>query len=393
MTWWSALGSVARASSLGLLVGCAHSVNLRVLDPADITLPADVKRIAVLDRHRPRNTGQAVLDVLEGIVTGEAVNMDREGARVAVSGVVERLAEGPRFDPAVPLIDRDQFPSDIFDRPLTQDQVRQICRQTGTDALLALDAFDSDLVVSMGTHTEVTTDSHGREIATLIHDAVLESSVVASWRLYHPKEGVLDEVRDWRRTNSWTASGRTPGAAQAGLIGAYDATAWVGRMSGRDYGARISPTWVWLERVYYGRGDPRLKEARHHVRANDWDGAEAIWTGLSEDPDPKVRGRALFNLALAHEVDGELYPARRTAKEAAVALHNGRARTYVRQLERRVEDRKVLKEQMAEEPEPAPAPRPPAPPSPDAPLAVPAPTPAPPTPQPAPAPTRLERPR
>lgn len=387
-----------RFALLALLsIGCHHSVNLRVLEPADVALPAEVQRIAVLDRHGAAGPGQAVMDVIEGALTGEAIQMDREGARAAVMGVVERLQDSPRFDAVVPVLDRDRFPPDIFSKPLDDRQVREICRITGTQAVVALDAFDSDSTVTLGSRTEMTTDSHGREIAVLVHEALRETWVVSDWRLYVPRDGVVDEVRDLRRSDSWTSEARTQAAAIAGLMNPWDTARVVGSQSGRTYGARIAPTWVWIGRTYYGAGDPRLKEARRHVKADDWDGARTVWEGMIEDPDRKIRGRALYDLALAHEVAGELYPARRRAKEAAIELANGRSRDYIRQLEHRLADRARLNEQMAP-PEPAPPPKPrPVHPSErpeEAPLAIPAETPAPaPAPPPPPAPGRVERPR
>jgi len=363
---------------LALLAGCVHDVNLSVLQPADVTLPADIDAIAVLNRSRPKNFGQGVLDTIEGALTGEAIGMDREGSRAAVFGVVDVLRDSPRYDAIIPLVDQSRFPSDIFDRPLTRPQVREICRQNGCDALIALDAFDSDTVVSFDTHTETETDSQGREINMLVYDAYRETNVVSSWRLYHGKSGkVLDEVRDYRAGRSWSASGRTQRLAESALANPWDTARIVGTDSGRVYGARIAPTYVLISRTYYGSGDPRLKEARRYVRADDWVGAQRIWEGMVDDSDRKIRGKALYNLALAHEVNGQLFQARKLAKKAAVALSNGRSRGYVAKLDWRIQDQRRLDQQMSQEPAPQPRGTRPAQPSQgDAPLAVPADEPA-----------------
>ncbi len=339
-------------SVLLLLTGCKHHVNLEVLQPADVTLPAHIDRIAVLDRSRPKNTGQGVLDTIEGALTGEAPGADREGARSAVYGVVDTLSESPRYEAVIPLVDRDRFPPDIFDKPLTRGQVKEICRQNGCDALVALDAFDSDSIVSFDTHTEKDTDSQGRSLTVLMHDAYRDTNVVSSWRLYDARNGqVLDEVRDYRRGDSWSASARTRAAAVASLANIYDTTRIVGSSSGRVYGARIAPLYVYVSRDYFGRKE--FKEARRHVQAGDWKGAEKRWEKLSKSSDPKVKGRALYNLALAHEVRGELYPARKLAKQAAIQLGTRHSRRYIRVLDYRISQRKRVSEQMQRE-DPAP---------------------------------------
>ncbi|MCB9674998.1 MAG: hypothetical protein H6737_07770 [Alphaproteobacteria bacterium] len=379
---------------LALLAGCQHDVNLRVLRPADVTLPADVQRIAVLNRSRPGNTGQGVLDTIEGIVTGEAPGMDREGSTAAVHGVVDVLRDSPRFDAAIPLVDQSRFPSDIFDKPLTRSQVKQICRQNQCDALVALDAFDTDSVVSFSSHTQTETDDHGREINVVVHDAVRDTRVVTSWRLYYAKDGtVLDEVRDYSNGRSWSATGRTRAAAAASLANPYDTARVVGSTTGRVYGQRIAPLYVWVDRIYYGGSDPRFKEAKRHAKANDWKGAKRIWEKMVKDDKRRVRGKALYNLALIAEIDGDLFEARRLAKKAAVQLANGQSRSYVRILDRRIADEQRLNAQMAPPPPPAPKPgRPVHPAERDEPLALPADTPEP-KPKPAPQPAPMTRPQ
>jgi hypothetical protein len=335
-------------SLLVLLSGCKHHINLEVLQPADVTLPKHIDRIAVLDRSRPKNTGQGVMDTIEGIFTGEAPGADRQGARSAVFGVVDVLNESPRYTSVVPLVDRDRFPPDIFDKPLTRGQVKEICRQNGCDALVALDAFDSDSVVTFDTHVEKETDSNGRELTILMHDAVRDTNVVSSWRLYDARDGtVLDEMRDFRRGQSWSASARTQAAAAASLANIYETTQIVGATSGQVYGSRIAPLYIWVSRDYFGRGD--FKEARRYVQVADWDGAEQRWNELAKSSDPKIKGRALFNLALRYEVAGQLNRARKTAREAAVLLGTRHSRRYIDTLDWRIRERQRLNRQMERE--------------------------------------------
>jgi hypothetical protein len=79
----------------------------------------------------------------------------------------------------------------------------------------------------------------------------------------------------------------------------------------------------------------------------DWAGATDIWIDLHKNsPDPKVRGKAAFNLALAHEVKGDLRNAASWATEGAVLLANGRSRNYRALLDRRLAEQVRLEEQM-----------------------------------------------
>jgi hypothetical protein len=89
-----------------------------------------------------------------------------------------------------------------------------------------------------------------------------------------------------------------------------------------------------------------MKEAKNHVKARNWPGAADLWRQVAKEADPKLRGKAEYNLALFNEVEGRLRVALDRAKEAAVDLPKGRTRRYVGVLERRLADQMRLKEQM-----------------------------------------------
>ncbi|GEM_PF-2792629 len=96
----------------------------------------------------------------------------------------------------------------------------------------------------------------------------------------------------------------------------------------------------------YAKGHPVLKETKALVESGRWKKATKAWRSLLGDPDPKVRGRARFNLALANERAGNLDKALNLARKAAADLGNGKSRAYVAELEDRVADSERLEQQM-----------------------------------------------
>jgi hypothetical protein len=283
---------------------------------------------------------------LEGAITGEAIMGDREGAESALRTLSYTLGESPRFEVVVPNVDSEQTDSGIFDRELDFRVVKRICRRHHCDALLALEAFDSD------SHLHIDGDAIDEDKDYTDVTVSRDTRVLAAWRLYDADEDrILDSTREWTRSETWNHHGDTLADARRGLPSQEYTIRHLGDIMGRDYGARIAPTWFDVTRYYYGKGSPELKEGKRYVKAGDWEGARKIWRGLVDDPDRKVRGRARFNLALAFEVDGELERALDRAKKAAVDLHNGRSRDYVRILERRIRDQERLEEQLSLPPE------------------------------------------
>lgn len=325
---------------------CAPVVQLEVMRAADVTIPTHVQTVAVVDRSGAKNVGQGILGALEGAVSGEAIGADTEGRREAMRGLVETLRSGPRFQVVQPVgIEAERS---LFDRELSWTGAREICARAGCDAIVALEAFDSDSALDHRTRDVQQTLSDGTKVTRTEHSAERRTRVLAAWRVYDPDNAaILDDVRDRVDTRTWTETGDTREAAAARLPAQGQTVALVGYDAGASYARRIAPTPVLVTRTLYARGDDTLKQARPYVRARDWAGAARLWEGLAEHPDPKIRGRARYNLAIAAEVEGRLDRAAELARDAAVLLRNGRARAYVATIDQRVRDRDRVQEQLA----------------------------------------------
>jgi len=329
------------------LAGCSPSIHVEVLRPADISLPAQIQTLAVVDRSAPKNVGQAILGSLEGMVTGEGVLHDREAASQCVNGLVWGLTESPRFEVAIPNLANEDAESSIWARELSWPAARRIARTVEADALVTLDAFDSDSFMEVTTEVRETSDG----VKKTVYNAERETRVLSAWRIYDVENKViLDDIRDHTVTRTWREEGSSRADAQARLPRRGDTVVEMGRVAGEAYAMRIAPSYIWVTRQYYGKKYDELKEAKRYVKARDWQGATEIWLRAVESPDRKLRGMAAYDLALAMEVGGDLEGALQWSKKAAVDLANGRSRRYVSTLERRLWEQARLAEQMAPPP-------------------------------------------
>jgi hypothetical protein len=155
----------------------------------------------------------------------------------------------------------------------------------------------------------------------------------------------VDEYRMFQTVN-FGAEGNTEALAITNLPQGEAVTREIGRVTGDLYSQRISPTWLWVSRMYYKKGNDNLKLGRQQVKFNDWKGAEEYWTRALDDPKVKNQGRAMYNLALASEMNGELEVASEKAKEAGTKYQNRKALEYRYILEQRIRDQERLEEQM-----------------------------------------------
>lgn len=180
------------------------------------------------------------------------------------------------------------------------------------------------------------------------HWAQRSTRLSATWRMYDASaDRKLDEQRDRVIGSKTRAEAYSTEEAIAKLVSASSLVNADGAQLGREYGVRISPTWVGLERVYYGSG--ALKQGKIHIKAGDWDGARDIFKAIVDDPSTgaKTRGKARHNLALCAEVEGKLKKAHKLAQKAAIELNNEKSRRYARSLERRMEEQAKVEAQLA----------------------------------------------
>jgi hypothetical protein len=144
----------------------------------------------------------------------------------------------------------------------------------------------------------------------------------------------------------FNAEGNSEGNAIANVPRGESVTREIGRVTGASYSRHISPTWLPVSRAYYTKGSDYFEAGKKRVKINDWAGAKQMWERATNDEKTKVKGRALYNLALAAEMYGDLEGASELAKDAYRKYDNRKSMTYRNILEQRIRDQERLKEQM-----------------------------------------------
>jgi len=320
---------------------------MKLLVPAEISIPKEIQSIGVLNRSLPDRESK-LINVLEGFVTGESIQADREGSFHCIRAVGARLAESPRLKAVV--IETDQYRGTgtrEFAEPLSWDEVEELCRQYRVDAILALETFDSDFDIRKHTK-DVKEKVNGREVTRKEHHADLRVNVGSGWRLYSGKNrSIMDQVVFSDRKD-WSGSGKSEQAALDDLPNKRRAINESGSFAGIMLANRISPNWRQESRAYFVKGHDELKKAKKEVQFNNWDAAIVIWKRLAAGADPEVAGKACFNLALASEMEGNLDLAIIWIEKSMKEFHIKKARQYASTLYQRQENEFRLKEQMNE---------------------------------------------
>jgi len=295
--------TLALALGLG---SCTRTVRLQVMRPADIDVPKDIQAIATANRYKPDKPNR-VWNVLEGLVSGEGIGQDRRGAEACLEGLSNVLMVSPRFKFAQLAIDLRGSGTQNFPDPLPADEVKRLCELAKSDALVTIEAFDSDSKLDYGTRVKK------EKVNDVMSDVTYQTvnagiRVTVGWRMYRASDGAIVDQFRMIETINFNQEGRSRQEAESRLPNRDAMTRDIGRIVGDKYATRISPAIFWVNRDYFGKakGAPEMKDAKKSAIINDWTNAAKIWSIVSENPNPKTASKAMYNMAVASEVLGDL---------------------------------------------------------------------------------------
>lgn len=332
-----------------VLCSCASTelVRLSVLEPAPVTLPGHIKNIGIINRSGIAEQNK-IVDVVDKVFSMEGAELDKEGAESGIAGLENELIKNQRFDRITIIRDstlKSNVPG-IFPAPVSWDVVEKICRKNKSDALFALELFDTDSKISYAANP-VTVNTPLGKVPGVEHQASMLTTVKMGWRIYDPVErNILDEFPVVGRM-TFSGKGINPVKAAGAIIGRKEALKQVSNKAGQDYALRIIPFWLRVSRDYYVRGTDNFRTARRKAQAGNWDGAAALWQSETANNKSKVAGRACYNMAIISEINGNLGEAMQWAQKAYEDYNNKLALRYVKILENRAAKNALLQEQEA----------------------------------------------
>lgn len=330
------------------LSGCMSTAPLEVLQPAAFALPSHIDRIATVNRAVP---GKKFGNFLEGVVTGEGIGQDQSGRRRAIEGLSDGLTRTPRFEVIFSGLEMEgagqNFPS-----PLPWHTVDSICAVTRCDAVAALEKYDSDVSRVTQKRESKRKDKEGNEYIEISYQATMRTQVNLGWRLYDGNsQRILDQFDVYERDET-DRTGNSEAQALERLPDIYRAVDQTSYDAGIQYGMRIAPTWITVNRKFFPKAKdaPQMEQAARLARTGQWEEAARIWLPLVENPSTsdKTKGKAAYNMAVASEVLGKLDLALDWTQQAYTRYGLNKARSYGEVIAGRMADQNRLAEQLPE---------------------------------------------
>lgn len=336
--------------TLGLLLGsCAATNNLTmsVTEPANIHLASDVTKIGIINRSVPSEGNKAV-DQIDKILSLEGLNLDKEGAEAAVTGLSDELSRDNRFE-AIRIIeegDAQKKGLGVFPAALPWSDVEEICEKNDVDVLFSLEFYDTDTKADLQITTITIPNNLGIKAKIPGHKITLNTVIKNGWRVYDPlNKQLLDQIA----TNDYITSigeGINPIKAVEAVMGRKEAVKQVSSINGNNYGLKIKPLRRRVTREYFVRGTDNFVVGKRRAQAGNWQGAAELWEQDLNHPNAKIAGRACYNMAIINEINGNLEEAINFASKSYSDYGTRNALRYINILRNRVVDQRVLNSQL-----------------------------------------------
>lgn len=329
--------------------GPTKTVTFTVTQPAEITMPADANTILLIDRTK---LNSEMLNMLEGILTGELPADDKAAAQQALESLKNNLNYSPRFKVKI-LPDRfvGNSMTAAFPQTLSWDFINQLCVANQSEIVVALEVFDSNFIITNGTRIKKKTVGEGtnaHEVDYTEYYAEGVGSVKMGLRTYDNKNKTIVDQQMISKNNTWQATGTSVTDALSLLISKSNANKYLAGKVGSDYAYKISPMPVSISRPFYGKSKqiPEVAEGARYADVNQWNEAIETWKRGLPKAEPKEAGYLAYDIAIGYEVLGDYETALKWAQDSYTKYGNKNGRQYVYDLQNRINEEAILKKQM-----------------------------------------------
>lgn len=329
-----------------LLTACAPRTTISFEMPAEITVPTVVQSLTVVDRKGSTASAAARLALQEELAAGTRFRVAEAAAAQAALGTVKGTVGVPFDASAASAVGKAAGADGL----VAVDEVKIVDDWSYTDRLESrtrteyrrpVDCADCEPVA-----TEVT------EEFTVV-DATLTVGVTVGYQLYGV-DGALVEA--WTESLSSTSTGTAEGVgheaeARAAAAEPADLAIELAEATAFEAARHIAPWLTSADRRWYASGGPEVVAGARLARHDDWAGAERAWRKGKATAEDDVKGRLLFNLAVAAERRGDIAAALDLVKAAKGKLRDPKhAEAYQDELRLRKRQARALATQMAPPP-------------------------------------------
>jgi len=257
--------------------------------------------------------------------------LDSTAADTTIRALADLMFESGRYDVVIPLernFKRSQS-YEIIPDTLQPDQVREICTDFKTDALMVMERF---ITKTMADYSEEKyADASGPVYS---YNATLDLKYNAVFRIYKPGAKTLVKEIELNDTIYWESSDYTQERLFSKLPSIKQALINAGIKVALDVDSKLSPTWAPEKRGYF-LFKSKDDQGQLFMSENKYDDAAKYWSEMAKSTNKKTRSKAEFNLALISELNGNIDQAIEYGLKSFYSHYRFQTETYLKKLEAR----------------------------------------------------------
>ncbi|EAY24659.1 DUF6340 family protein [Microscilla marina] len=329
-----------------------RKVTLRTSRPADILVPPKVKSLLVVDRTK---FNKNLLNVAESVLTGEFPEEDKAATQALIQAFRAKLTASTRFTSKVaPIREGGNSMTTAFPKPLSWSKIQALCATYKTDAVVAIEIFDTDFIITHGTQKTKKKVKEGgvtKQVEVNEFYARGVNKIKVGIKFYIPASQSMIDQKLYKKTGTWKAAAASKAAAVRTLISKTNASRRLSEKIGRYYAYRISPMPMRITRHFRGKAKraPELEQGSRYADVAKWAEAIKVWkSGLGRARN-KESGYLAYNIAVGYEVLGDLKNAKEWAQTSYIRYGNKYGKEYYDLLQRRIRNETRAKQQLNKE--------------------------------------------
>jgi tetratricopeptide (TPR) repeat protein len=325
-------------------------VKLTLIRPAVISIPQKIQTIVVVNRALPKDERR---NKLEEVLTGEIMRQDEQAIQQTMDGIINTIKNAPRFN--IKYANEKyigETSGTIFPDPLPWEVVNKLCTKYEADAVIAIETFDSDYIITNGHREAERKDENGNVIPYVEFFIEGVGTVNIGFRMYDPDMNSIADQYQFSENMRWDGHGTSPTDAAQALLDKVAAINEVSYTAGRSYALRISPSYYTVTRYFYNKPkkNKHLVEGVRKSEVADWEGAIESWlVAIKKGKKDKDKGRAAFNIAVAYEVLGDTDKALEWSAKAYTEFEDKDANDYHHKLKARIKEERIVNMQLGKE--------------------------------------------
>jgi uncharacterized protein DUF6340 len=320
---------------------------LNALEPATVDLSTTITKIGIINESTASEKS-AYKTRMEQLLSAKNQQLEKEGIEAAIIGLFNELQKDQRFD-TIQLIPTEVNESkglgDTVDA-IAWLAIREICDTHGVDAIFSLAYYETDTQVSFKKKVVKEQNMLRQMIKISGHEITLETLIENGWRIYDPyNQKVIDEIVFNEQVTA-TGQGSNPLYALEDIGDRRETVLEQSTQAGSLYGRRLLPQEKEVVRDYYVRGSNKLVEAKKLVIEGHLEVAADLWKVETTHENDNIKAKACFNMAFYQETQGRYTSALDWAEKAYDHAPSKRAFAYLKILENRIDQSKIVQEQL-----------------------------------------------